>query len=64
VPDEALSSVEDVEDPAKLADTVAGHLGVKLEEKQAILELDSVTERLERVYGLMHSEMSVLKVES
>ena len=63
VPDEALSSVEDVEDPAKLADTVAGHLGVKLDEKQSILEIDSVSERLERVYGLMHSEMSVLKVE-
>ena len=63
VPDEALSSVEDVEDPVKLADTVAGHLGVKLDEKQSILEIDSVSERLERVYGLMHSEMSVLKVE-
>jgi len=63
VPDEALSSVEDVEDPAKLADTVAWHLGVKLDEKQSILEIDSVSERLERVYGLMHSEMSVLKVE-
>ncbi len=63
VPDEALAAVEDVEDPAKLADTVAGHLGVKLEEKQEILEIDSVAGRLEKVYGLMHSEMSVLKVE-
>jgi len=36
---------------------------VKLDEKQSILEIDSVSERLERVYGLMHSEMSVLKVE-
>jgi len=63
VPDEALAAVEDVEDPAKLADTVAGHLGVKLEEKQGILEIDSVAGRLEKVYGLMHSEMSVLKVE-
>ncbi len=63
VPDEALASIETATEPAKLADTVAGHLGVKLEDKQAILELDSVSERLERVYGLMHSEMSVLKVE-
>ncbi len=63
VPEEALASIEDVDDPSKLADTVAGHLGVKLEEKQTILELDAVSERLERVYGLMHSEMSVLKVE-
>ena len=63
VPEEALAAVQDVTDPAKLADTVAGNLGVKLEEKQAILELPTVSERLEQVYGLMHSEMSVLKVE-
>ena len=63
VPDEALSAIDETDDPAKLADTVAGHLGVKIEDKQAILELGSVEERLERVYGLMHSEMSVLKVE-
>ena len=42
----------------KLADTVAGHLGVKLEEKQKLLEEADVGERLEAIYGLMQGEMS------
>ena len=49
--------------PAKLADTVAGHLGAKLEEKQKLLEEPDVGDRLEAIYGLMQGEMSVLKVE-
>ena len=48
---------------AKLADTVAGHLGAKLEEKQKLLEESDVGDRLEAIYGLMQGEMSVLKVE-
>ena len=48
---------------AKLADTVAGHLGAKLEEKQKLLEQADVGERLEAIYGLMQGEMCVLKVE-
>ena len=47
----------------KLADTVAGHLGAKLEEKQKLLEQADVGERLEAIYGVMQGEMSVLKVE-
>ena len=47
----------------KLADTVAGHLGVKLEDKQKLLEEADIGERLEAIYGLMQGEMSVLKVE-
>ena len=63
VPDEALGSIADLEDPSRLADTIAGHLGVKLAEKQALLELAAVEDRLERIYGLMQGEISVLKVE-
>ncbi len=63
IPEEAVSSVSDSMSAAKLADTIAGHLGVKLEEKQKLLEQSDVGERLEAIYGLMQGEMSVLKVE-
>ena len=63
IPEEAQAAVAEITDPAKLADTVAGHLGVKLEEKQALLEINDISARLERVLGLMQGEMSVLKVE-
>ena len=48
---------------AKLADLVAGHLGVEVDQKQELLETLIVAERLEKVYGLMQGEMSVLQVE-
>ncbi|QIE54231.1 endopeptidase La [Pikeienuella piscinae] len=63
VPQEAVSTVGQIEEPAKLADTIAGHLGVKLSEKQALLEITDVAKRLERIYGLMQGEISVLQVE-
>ncbi|PWE28833.1 endopeptidase La [Maritimibacter sp. 55A14] len=63
VPEEALSAVSETRNPAKLADTVSGHLGVEVQQKQELLETLSVAERLEKVYGLMQSEMSVLQVE-
>ncbi len=63
VPEDALTAVQDATDPAKLADTVAGHLGVTLNEKQELLEEPDVQKRLERVYEMMQGEMSVLKVE-
>jgi ATP-dependent Lon protease len=63
VPDEALGAVSDADAPAKLADLVAGHLGIEVEQKQELLETLSVSERLEKVYGLMQGEMSVLQVE-
>jgi len=63
VPEEALTSVAEAGDPAKLADLVSGHLGIEVEQKQALLETLSVAERLEKVYGLMQGEMSVLQVE-
>ncbi|MCF6271822.1 MAG: endopeptidase La [Rhodobacteraceae bacterium] len=63
VPDEALEAVKDTKDPAQLADTVAGHLGVEQEDKQTLLEEDDIVKRLEKIFELMHGEMSVLKVE-
>jgi ATP-dependent Lon protease len=60
---EVLVSVNQIESPSKLADTVASHLGLKISEKQELLELDSTTERLERVFNHMESEIGVLQVE-
>src|ERR1700735_5181158 len=60
---EGAGVVQQIEDYAKLADTVASHLAVKIPDKQLILETPVVTERLEKVLGLMESEMSVLQVE-
>ncbi len=63
IPEEALTAVAEARQAAKLADLVAGHLGVDVEKKQDLLETLSVAERLEKVYGLMQGEMSVLQVE-
>ncbi len=63
VPEEALVAVSETREPAKLADLVAGHLGVEVEQKQRLLETLAVDDRLEAVYGLMQGEMSVLQVE-
>jgi len=63
VPEEALSAIAETEDAAKLADLVSGHLGIEVDQKQELLETLSVSERLEKVYGLMQGEMSVLQVE-
>src|SRR5215813_1840611 len=63
VPPEVIGVVQQIEDYANLADTVASHLAVKIPDKQLILETPSVTERLEKVLGLMESEISVLQVE-
>jgi ATP-dependent Lon protease len=60
---EVVGVVQQIEDYAKLADTVASHLAVKIPDKQLILETPTVTERLEKVLGLMESEISVLQVE-
>jgi len=60
---EVVGVIQQIEDYAKLADTVASHLAVKISDKQDILETLTVTERLEKVLGLMESEISVLQVE-
>ncbi len=63
VPEEALAAVADSREPARLADLVSGHLGIEVGQKQELLETLDVAERLEKVYGLMQGEMSVLQVE-
>lgn len=63
IPEEALSAVSETTEAAKLADLVSGHLGIEVEQKQELLETLSISERLEKLYGLMQGEMSVLKVE-
>ncbi|MBY6003798.1 endopeptidase La [Salipiger bermudensis] len=63
IPEEALSAVSETTEPAKLADLVAGHLGIEVEQKQELLETLPISERLEKVYGLMQGELSVLQVE-
>ncbi|RHZ93315.1 endopeptidase La [Cereibacter sphaeroides] len=63
IPEEALAAVSETRDAARLADLVAGHLGIDVAQKQALLETLDVAERLEKVYGHMQGEMSVLQVE-
>ena len=63
IPEEALSAVADTREPNKLADLVAGHLGIEVAQKQNLLETLDVAERLEKIYGMMQGEMSVLQVE-
>jgi len=63
IPPEVLVSINQIEDPSKLADTVASHLTLKIPEKQDLLETESVGERLEKVYGHMEAEIGVLQVE-
>ncbi|MFA5898903.1 MAG: endopeptidase La [Hyphomicrobium sp.] len=60
---EVLGNVAQIEDYSKLADTIASHLAIKIADKQEILETSVISERLERVYTLMESEISVLQVE-
>ncbi|MDH5773029.1 MAG: endopeptidase La, partial [Rhodospirillaceae bacterium] len=63
IPPEALVSINQIEDASKLADTVASHLALKISDKQELLEIQSVAERLERVYSYMEGEIGVLQVE-
>ncbi len=63
IPDEAQAAIAEASEPNVLADLAAGHLGAKVEQKQALLEKRNITERLEDIYGLMQGELSVLQVE-
>ena len=60
---EVLVSLNGIDEPTKLADTIASHLNLKIAEKQELLETAPVGERLERVFGHMESEIGVLQVE-
>jgi ATP-dependent Lon protease len=63
IPPDVLVSISQVESAEKLADMVASHLSLKISEKQELLELDSVSKRLERLYSFMEGEIDVLQVE-
>ena len=63
IPPEVLVSVNQIDEPSKLADTIAAHLALKIPEKQDLLETVSAKARLERVFALMEGEIDVLEVE-
>ncbi len=63
VPPEILTSLSGIDDPARLADTIAAHMSLKLDEKQQVLEIRSVKERLEHIMGLIEGEIDILQVE-
>ena len=63
VPSETMAAVAQIEEPARLADTVASHLSVKIADRQALLESFSITERLEKILALIEAEIGVLQVE-
>ncbi len=63
IPPEVIVSLNQIEEPAKLADTVAAHLTLKIDERQDLLELAHTHDRLEKIYGFMEGEIGVLQVE-
>jgi len=63
VPPEAASTIAAIEDPLRLADTIAGHLPIRIPEKQKLLEITSLTERLETLAVVLTNELDILDVE-
>ncbi|NOR19267.1 MAG: endopeptidase La [Xanthomonadales bacterium] len=63
IPPELLTTLAGIEDPSRLADTVAAHLSIRLEEKQSLLEIGGVAERMERLINLVEGEIEVLQLE-
>ncbi len=63
VPSELLASLSDIDDAERVADTIASHLGIKTEDKQALLEMADITKRIERLIAAMQEEMELLQVE-
>jgi len=63
VPPEVLTSLSGIDEPGRLADTVAAHMALKLSEKQRILEIQDVKSRLEQVLGIIEGEIDVLQIE-
>ena len=60
---EVLVSINQIEEPGKLADTISAHLNIKIAERQELLEISKISERLEKVFGHMDSEIGVMQVE-
>ena len=63
VPPEILTSLSGIDEPGRLADTIAAHMSLKLDEKQKILEIKSSRERLERLMGLIEGEIDIMQIE-
>ncbi len=63
VPPEILSSLSGIDDPGRLADTIAAHMSLKIEDKQEILEIEEVRLRLEKLLNLIEGEIDLLQVE-
>jgi len=63
IPPEIVTSVASIDEPGRLADTIAAHMSLKIQEKQNVLEITSLRERLERLMALMESEIDLLQVE-
>ncbi|MDG1773262.1 MAG: endopeptidase La [Oceanicoccus sp.] len=63
VPSEVLNSVSGIDEPGRLADTIAAHMSLELEQKQAILEVADVNERIDHLMGLMEAEIDLFQVE-
>ncbi|MGL5344598.1 MAG: endopeptidase La [Plesiomonas sp.] len=63
IPPEVLTSLAGIDDPARLADTIAAHMSLKIKDKQTVLEMTNVSERLEYLMAMMESEIDLLQVE-
>jgi ATP-dependent Lon protease len=63
IPPEMLNSVQTIDEPGRLADTIVAHVSLKLKDKQELLEQSSPAKRLERLYELMQGEIEILQVE-
>jgi ATP-dependent Lon protease len=63
VPSEVLTSLSGIDEPGRLADTIAAHMSVDLDQKQAMLEIAGIRERLEHLMGLMEGEIDLFQVE-
>ncbi|MCR9184707.1 MAG: endopeptidase La [Halieaceae bacterium] len=63
VPAEVLTSLSGIDEPGRLADTIAAHMSVDLQEKQSILEIADIRARLEHLMGLMEAEIDLFQVE-
>jgi ATP-dependent Lon protease len=63
IPPEVLSSITGIEDAGRLADTIAAHLPLKIEQKQEVLEMDNVRERIDRLLSQLEAEIDILQVE-
>lgn len=63
IPPEVLVSINQITEPGRLADAIAAHLGLKISDKQSLLEALAISERLEKIFGFMEGEIGVLQVE-